>query len=85
MVKNLPAIQEVWVQSLGQEDPLEEEMATRSSILAWRIPWIEESGGLQSMGSQESDTTEQLTLSLSGRAGFKTRRYPESTLIDPVL
>ena len=60
-------------------------MANYSSILAWRIPWIEESGGLQSMGSQESDTTEQLTLSLSGRAGFKTRWYPESTLIDPVL
>ena len=56
MVKNLPAIQEVWVQSLGQEDPLEEEMATRSSILAWRIPWIEESGGLQSMGSQKEST-----------------------------
>ena len=43
-------------QSLGQEDPLEEEMATRSSILAWRIPWIEESGGLQSMGSQKEST-----------------------------
>ena len=56
MVKNLPVIQEVWVQSLGQEDPLEEEMATRSSILAWRIPWIEESGGLQSMGSQKEST-----------------------------
>ena len=46
MVKNLPAIQETWVQSLGQEDPLEKEMATRSSILAWRIPWTEEPGGL---------------------------------------
>ena len=56
MVKNLPAMQEVWVQSLGQEDPLEEEMATRSSFLAWRIPWIEESGGLQSMGSQKEST-----------------------------
>ena len=56
MVKNLPAMQEVWVQSLGQEDPLEEEMATRSSMLAWRIPWIEESGGLQSMGSQKEST-----------------------------
>ena len=44
--------QERWVQSLGQEDPLEEEMATLSSILAWRIPWPEEPGGLQSMGSQ---------------------------------
>jgi len=49
------------VQSLGQEDPLETEMATHSSILAWRIPWIEESGGLQSVGHRESDMTEQLT------------------------
>ena len=52
MVKNLPAMQETWVQSLGQKDPLEEEMATHSSILAWRIPWIEEPSRLQSMGSQ---------------------------------
>ena len=52
MVKNLPAMQESWVQSLGQEDPLEMGMATHSSILAWRIPWTEEPGGLQSMGSQ---------------------------------
>ena len=51
-VKNLPAVQETWVQSLGQEDPLEKKMATRSSTLAWRIPWKEEPGGLQSMGSQ---------------------------------
>ena len=51
IVKNLPATQEMWVQSLGQEDPLEEGMATHSSILAWRIPWTEEAGGLQSMGS----------------------------------
>ena len=52
MVKNLPAMQETWVQSLGQKDPLEEGMATHSSILAWRIPWTEEPGGLQSMRSQ---------------------------------
>ena len=55
VVKNLPAMQEaqeMWVQSLGREDPLEKEMATHSSILAWRIPWTEEPGGLQSMGSQ---------------------------------
>ena len=52
MVKNLPAMQETRIQSLGQEDPLEKEMATCSSILAWRISWTEESGGLQSMGSQ---------------------------------
>ena len=52
MVKNLPAMQETKVQSLGQEDLLEKGMATHSSILAWRIPWTEESGRLQSMGSQ---------------------------------
>ena len=52
LVKNLPAVQETCVQSLGQEDPLEKGMAAHSSILAWRIPWTEESGGLQSMGSQ---------------------------------
>ena len=51
-VKNLPAVQETWVRSLGWEDPLEKEMATHSSILAWRIPWPEEPGGLGSMGSQ---------------------------------
>ena len=50
MVKNLPAVQETWVQALVLEDPLEEEMATESSILAWEILWTEEPGGLQSMG-----------------------------------
>ena len=48
-VKNLPAIGETWVRSLGQEDPLEKGMATHSSILAWRMPWTEEPGGLQSL------------------------------------
>ena len=57
MVKNLPTMQETWIQSLGWEDPLEEEMATHSSILAWRILWTEEPGRLQSMGSLESDVT----------------------------
>ena len=52
MVNNLPAVHETQVQSLGREDPLEKGMATHSSILAWRIPWTEEPGGLQSMGSQ---------------------------------
>ena len=51
-VKNLPAMQEIWVQSLGQKDPLEKGMTTHSSILAWRIPWTEEPGRLHSMGSQ---------------------------------
>ena len=50
MVKNLPVMLEIWVQSLGREDPLEKGMATHSSILAWRIPWTEDSGELQSMG-----------------------------------
>ena len=68
---------ETWVRSLGQEDPLK-EMATHSSILAWRIPWMEELGGLQSTGCKESDTTERLHfplkreyLSLSGEVPFK--------------
>ena len=51
-VKHLPAMQETWVQSLGQEDPLEKEMANHSSTLAWKIPWTEKPGRLQSMGSQ---------------------------------
>ena len=51
-VKHLPTMRETWVRSLGWEDPLEKEMATHSSILAWRIPWTEETGGLQSTGSQ---------------------------------
>ena len=57
MVKDLPALQKTWVQSLGQEDPLEKEMATHSSILAWRIPWT----GYSPWGCKESDTAEQLT------------------------
>ena len=52
MVKCLPAMQETWVQSLGREDPLEKGMTTHSSILAWEIPWSEETGGLHLMGSQ---------------------------------
>ena len=58
MVKILPAVQEIWVKSLGQEDPLEKGMTTYSSILAWRIPWAGEPGGLQSWGGKESDMTE---------------------------
>ena len=59
---------EMWVQSLGWEDPLEEEMATLSSILAWKIPWTEEPGGLQSMeGRKKSDMTERLTHSRLAR------------------
>ena len=54
MVKNLPAIQKTQVQSLGGEDPLEKEMATHSSMLAWEIPWTEDPGGLQSWGHKDS-------------------------------
>ena len=57
MVKNLLAMQETWIQSLDWDDSLEKGMATHSSILAWRIPWTEEPGGLQSMGYKESDMT----------------------------
>ena len=57
-VKSLPAVQETPVQSLGQEDPLEKETATHSSILAWRIPWREEPGGVRPWGRKELDTTE---------------------------
>ena len=52
MVKHLPAMQEIWVRSLGWEDPLEKEMATHSSTLVWKIPWMKEPGRQQSMGSQ---------------------------------
>jgi len=54
MIKDLLAMQETWIQSLGQEDPLEKEMVTHSSMLAWEILWTEEPGRLQSMGSQKS-------------------------------
>ena len=65
-VKNLPAMQQTWVQSLGQEDALEKEVASHSCVLAWRISWTEEPGGLQSLGHKEWDTTEQLTLFTNG-------------------
>ena len=71
MVKRLPTMQETQVQSLGQEDPLEKEMATHSSILAWKIPWTEKPGTLQSMGSQRArhKWTISLTLMNSGSNG----------------
>ena len=62
MVKNLPTMQETWVQSLGWGDSLEEGMTTHSCILAWRIPWTEEPGGLPPWGRKESDTTERLSI-----------------------
>ena len=63
-LKRLPGMQETWVRSLGREDPLEKEMVTHSSTLAWRIPWMEKPGRLQSLGCKESDTTERLHLHL---------------------
>ena len=62
MVKNPPEKGETWIRSLGWEDPLEEGIATYSSILAWRIPWTDEPGGLWSQGCKELDMTEQLSL-----------------------
>ena len=63
MVKNLPAVQATWVQSLGWEDPLEKGMATHSSILTWRSPWTEETGGYSPWGCKGLDVTERLTVS----------------------
>ena len=60
MVKNPPAVREIWIRILDWVDPLEEGMATHSSILTWRIPWTEEHGGLQFMGCRELDVTERL-------------------------
>ena len=65
LVKNPHSVQEAWVRSLGLGDPLEKEIATHSSILAWEIPWTEEAGGQQSMGSQESDMTERINHHMS--------------------
>ena len=65
MVKHLPTMQETQVRSLGWEDPLEKEMATHSSTLAWKIPWTEESDRLQSMGCKELDMTDRLHFTLS--------------------
>ena len=72
--KELPEMQEPWVRSLSQEDPLEEGMATHSGILAWRIPWTEEPGAYCPWGHKESDMTEGLTLSLSGLPATKEKK-----------
>ena len=85
-VKNLPAMEETWVRFLGQEDPLEKGMTTCSSILAWRIPWTEEPGGLQSMGvaksqTQPSDlTTTTHSFSLQGNKSVLASQYLLLTL-----
>ena len=70
MVRNLPAMQETWVQFLSQENPLQKGMATHSSILAWRIPWTKEHGRLQIHELAELDSTEQLPLSLTESEGL---------------
>ena len=88
MVKSLPAAWETWVQSLGQEDPLEKRMATHSSTLAWRVPWTGQSGGLESMGSQRArynwvaNTFTTLTTSLGiGQEMGKCHSYFGITLL----
>ena len=79
MVKRLPAMRETQVQSLGEEDPLEKEMATHSSILAWKIPWTEDPGGLYSpWGCKESDKTERLHFHFFFQPSVKTIHKPVS-------
>ena len=75
MAKNLPTVWESQVQSLDWEDPLEKGMETHSSILAWKVPWTEEPGRLQSWGRKELDTTERLTLNTN----FMVNTYPDLT------
>ena len=72
VVKNLPAKQETWVQSLGQEDPLEKEIATHSSILAWEIPWTEEPSRLQSMGWKKSRSKQQQSSQQVGHSSLNS-------------
>ena len=81
-VKRLPAVQETWIRSLGQEDPLEKETATHSSTLAWKIPWTEEPGRLQSVGRQESDTTEQLHFLFFLSMAFSRVSFPPKEQTD---
>ena len=84
MAKNPPAMREMRVQSLGQEDPLEEETATHSSILAWRIPWAKEPGGLHTVHRvAESDTTEQLTLTPNSSQSSKKIAMEMTESLDP--
>ena len=83
-VKNPPAMQKTQVLNLGWEDPLEKEMATHSSILACKIPWTEEPGGLQCMGSQELDVTEQLNHQRVQGEILRLERQTENQLGKPV-
>ena len=82
MVKRLPARWETWVQSLGREDPLEKEMATHSSTLAWKIPWMEEPGGLQSRGLQSRTQLSNLTGSLGLHHGTQWSKTDLSGLYE---
>ena len=75
MVKRLPAMRETWVRYLGPEVPLEKEMAIHSSTLAWKIPWMEEPDGQQSVGSQRVDTTEQLSTKNGEYTGNPSATY----------
>ena len=81
LVKNLLAMQEIWVRFLGQEDPLEKEMTTHSSILAWIIPWTEEPGRLQSRGSQELDTTWQLNRHHHLQLNVRFKNFKPKTVV----
>ena len=83
VVKNPPIMQETWVQSLSQEYPLEQEMATNSSILAWKITWTQQPGVLQSLASLELDTTERLkTITHITNSASKNKRYRQNTRRD---
>ena len=86
VVKNLPALQETWAWSLGQEDCLEKEMATHSNMLAWEIPWAEESGGLQSMWLQKSDMTKSLNHHIENKQQGKPKNllYKTGTILNIV-
>ena len=81
MVKSLPAMREIWLQSKGREDPLEKEIATHSSVLAWKIPWMEESGGLQSIGSPRVGHDRATSLSFLRRAGLLDPRLEGITCL----
>ena len=81
-VEHLPTMRETWVQSLGQEDPLEKEIVTHSSTLAWKMPWTEEPGRLQSMGSQQSQTQLKQLSTHHESESEVAQSYP--TLCDPV-
>ena len=84
MVKNLPARQEMWVRSLGWQDPMEKEMATHSSILAWEIPWTEEPGGLQSLESQKKRVRQGFAVKQTNKAihtsYLNVKSHPTSAL-----